>query len=195
MMKQIEKKLIKSYENIIKIIEELGYDVKDGNFKDTAKRCSKAFLREFIWDRKKIEGESKKLLIRTFKPKVKYDEIIVQTNIPIILLCPHHLLPVENLITVGYIPNEVVLGLSKIARLAIVLGKQPILQESYTKQLSNCLFKNLSPLGVGVYVKGKHGCMRYRGVKLEQTETITTSLEGNFKTNMATKSEFLRYCR
>ncbi len=94
-----------------------------------------------------------------------YAEVMTIPDIQVVTLCPHHLLPCEYRVDISYSPGEGrVLGLSKFARIAVILGKRPIMQEMYTRELADQLFERIKPKGVQVKVIGSHGCMRFRGV-------------------------------
>ncbi len=194
MKNQIAHKTLNSaYTDIITIIGSLGYDTNNENFLGTPDRCSRALLNDFVIEKSRIDKECKKLFKKVFP--AEYDEMVIQRNIPVVSLCPHHLLPIEMKVYIGYIPKKKVIGLSKLARLAKLLGKQPILQEQYTKDVASWIDHYLDPLGVGIYVLGNHGCMRFRGVNVPDTDTVTSHLIGNFKQQQATREEFLRLCR
>ena len=182
---------VMGYKSILKGLSDLGYDIENENFKDTAARCARAIVNDFVLSRQEINEQFQSLDV-TFPSK--HDEMIVQTAIPVISLCPHHLLPIEMSVTIGYIPNKEVLGLSKLARLAKLIGKQPILQEDYTEEIASRLEGMLGPRGIGVYVVGIHGCMRFRGVGVA-APTVTSKLTGNFKKQPATREEFLQIAR
>jgi GTP cyclohydrolase IA len=184
--------LEQGYQQIVEEIGNLGYNIRDDNFRDTSARCAKAVL-EVVWSKESINIVCKEILSKSFAQD--FDEMIVETNIPVVSLCPHHLLPVEMKVSIGYVARGRVLGLSKLARLAKVLGKQPILQEEYTRQVGQTIKYELDPQGVGVFVVGKHGCMRFRGVNVPESDTITSYMVGNFRENAATKQEFLHFCR
>lgn len=194
-MKNTKNKQIldEAYKHIVKVINSLGYDTNNENFSGTPDRCSRALLNDFVIDKRVVDKECKKLFKKTFP--ATYDEMVIQRNIPVVSLCPHHLIPVEMKVYIGYIPRREVLGLSKLTRLAKLLGKQPVLQEQYTKDLATLLDTNLNPLGVGIYVIGNHGCMRFRGTNVPDTDTVTSYLIGNFKLQQATREEFLRLCK
>jgi len=189
----IKSSLVTAYGKILHALEDLGFDIHSDNFVGTPERCARAFLNDFVMERKALQAQSRVLIRKKFH-NPDMDEMIVEKNIEVISLCPHHLIPVKMLVTIGYIPNGTVLGLSKLARLAVCFGKQPILQEAYTGDLGIFIYDNLKPLGCGIYVTGNHGCIRYRGAKQENINVITTRLFGGFKNNPSTKSEFLKYC-
>lgn len=127
---------------------------------------------ELCWPNDKIEKELKKCFEAVFVDS--YDELLVSGPTEVWTLCPHHLLPCRFKVFIGYIPNERVLGLSKFSRVAIVLGKRPVIQEMYSRELADAIMDNLKPRGLGVYVIGRHGCMEVRGVK--QGVNVTTSV-------------------
>ena len=122
-------------------------------------------------------------------------ELIVINNIDAVLICPHHLLPVPMNISIGYMPNGKVLGLSKFARVARALSA-PKLQEQYVEDLANTLFSHLAPRWLMVTVRGEHQCMRLRGVFTKESAVLTSAMRHS--TNMPSymvqgfKSEFLR---
>ena len=171
------------------IIQGLKRDSKNENFVKTPERfarmireiCSSCFV--------DLDAKIKDVLSVTFPSE--NDEMIVVRNIQCWGMCPHHFLPVKIKATVGYIPKEKVLGLSKIARLVELVVSQPILQEDATTIIAEKIDSVLKPQGVGVILEGYHLCMATRGVKQEEHRTITSSLRGCFKEVDKTKNEFL----
>jgi len=158
--------------------------------KGTAERLSRMYA-EFCWSPEEIE----KALQHSFRLfKNNFDEMLVAKDIHVWALCPHHLLPCEFRVSIGYIPNGEVLGLSKFTRIADILARRPIMQEQYTSELANLLMERLKPKGVGIIVYGKHGCMRARGVK-QNSEVVTSVVRGNFLREGSIKNEFLAVCR
>ena len=135
----------------------------------TAKRLSHMF-QDFCWPEWKIE---KALEEHTKLFEDGYEELLTVEGIDIVTLCPHHLLPCRLKVAVSYAPRGKVLGLSKFARIAEILGKRPIMQETYTRELAECLWTRTSPKMVEVRVKGVHGCITFRGAKQEHTEVET----------------------
>lgn len=186
--------MYEGYRLILKGVKSLGFPVEtDANFEDTAYRCSKAMIQDFIWSKNRIKEEAFKTISTAFP--ANYDEMVVETGIHVISLCPHHLLPVEMLVNIGYIPGQSVLGISKLARLAKLFGKQPILQEQYCDDLAKFIMENIDAKGVGVSVFGTHGCMAFRGVNEPDVTTITSTMLGGFRENQATRNEFLSLCK
>ena len=157
--------------------------------RDTPYRLARMY-REFCWPPDRIQKE----LDRQFRLfEQTYDAMLVTNPIEVWVLCPHHLLPGKFRVIIGYIPRGKVLGLSKFSRIAITMGKRPIMQEQYTIELADELERRLDPKGVAVYVSGRHGCMVSRGVR--QSGPITTSvIKGAFEDH-PTREEFYAIAR
>lgn len=169
----------------------LGLNLKDENFTDTPKRVAKAYF-EIFGGVKDTDKQIEEILSSSF-PSDGYDQMIVCSGIRAYSMCPHHLLPVEYDVNVGYIPAEdgSVLGVSKLARIVEVLAKQPILQETLTKQIGESL-ERVRPGGVMVTVSGTHYCMRMRGVKMQAGGITTSYNSGAFRDDAKTREEFLQ---
>lgn len=160
-------------------------------FEGTGARLARAFD-EFCWTNERIQ----KTVDGCFQADLvdSYDEMLVEGPIEAWTLCPHHLLPCKFTVYVGYIPDELVLGLSKFARIAVALGKHPVIQEMYSRELAGVIEERLKPRGVGVFVTGNHGCMEARGV--QQHANVTTSvLKGVIKYESEARAEFLSIVR
>jgi len=143
---------------------------------------------ELCWSPRKISYELEKQ-VRIFDHN--YKEVLICKGMDVWVLCPHHLLPCHFKVTIGYAPIEgKVLGLSKFARIAKVMGKRPIMQEAYTQELATFLLKNLEPKGIAVYVEGSHDCMIARGVE-QNSSVITKVMEGKYFNDRDNKAEFL----
>jgi len=142
---------------------------------------------EMCWPREKIMEEVNKCLKAVFKDP--YDEMLVTKPIDVWTFCPHHILPCNFKVHIGYIPQGGVLGLSKFARIAVALGRCPIMQEQYSRELADILESRLSPEGLGVYVVGRHGCIGCRGVN-QSLDISTAVLRGSFKTDQKVRDEF-----
>ncbi len=155
-------------------------------FSGTGARLARAFD-EFCWTSEAIDSEVQKALKSEFDYEI--DEMLVEGPIIAWTLCPHHLLPCRFVVYIGYIPTGRVLGLSKFARIAVALGKRPIIQEMYTKELADTINNALQPRGVGVFVSGQHNCMQARGIKQEANVT-TSILYGAIKDRPEARAEF-----
>lgn len=168
----------------------------DRNFKDTPKRVEKMF-EEFIWKEEKIEEEIDALFQENRIFPSSYQGMITMCNIKAVSVCPHHLLPVALTVHIGYIPKvgndtqSQVIGASKLARLAVLMGKRPFLQEEYTENIAQTLLKKINAEGVGVVVSGRHGCISTRGAKQANAVMGCSVMLGNFKENYDTRQEFL----
>lgn len=118
------------------------------------------------------------------------DEMIVVRDINFYSHCEHHLTIIEGKAQVAYIPNQKIIGLSKIARLVDIFAQRLQVQERLGNQIVDAMMEHLSPLGVGVLITAKHFCMSARGVKKEQAVTTTSALRGVFKTQPEVRAEF-----
>lgn len=128
---------------------------------------------------------------KTF-PNDGMDEMIIVDEIPFTSLCNHHVVPFIGFARVGYVPNELVAGLSKFARVVKHFAKGLQIQERLTMQVADFLEENLQPKGVIVLVKAEHMCMTIRGVQSPGTKTTTTAVKGVFADHTRTaKMEFL----
>ena len=122
---------------------------------------------------------------------VESGDLVVEGHIPVYSMCEHHLLPMYNAyVSVGYIPNGKVIGLSKIARIAEMCAKRPQLQERIGTDIAEVLQKVLDTEDVIVVIEGEHACMTMRGVKKPGTVTRTAAMRGKFDSDHALRSEF-----
>lgn len=128
---------------------------------------------------------------KTF-PNDGYDEMIIERNIPFVSLCNHHVIPFIGLAHVGFIPDQLLPGLSKVARVVQHFAKGLQIQERLTKQVADFLEQNLQPLGVAVVIEAEHMCMTIRGAQVPGTQTYTAAMRGRFADHDKTaKAEFL----
>ena len=158
-------------------------------FQGTPGRLTRMY-EELCWDQLKITEELEKQL-KVFKEK--FNEMLVAKPIKVRAVCPHHLLPCLFDVTIGYIPDGAVLGLSKFARIAEIMGRRPILQEEYSRELAEFLESRLEPKGVAVYVVGSHNCMSFRGIK-QDSKVVTSVLKGVFMEPVV-RAEFFAIAR
>lgn len=120
-----------------------------------------------------------------------YDEMVIVKDIELFSLCEHHLLPFFGQCHVAYIPNQKVVGLSKIPRLVNLFARQLQVQERLTHQIAQVLWEKLEPQGVGVIIEARHLCMLMRGVEKQHSVALTSAMLGCFRENQATREEFL----
>ncbi len=162
--------------------------LEDPNFKNTPQRIVESLLELsrgiFISNPDKVIKDA--IFPTKYKGIVAIDPIFVSG------LCPHHLLPIEYKIYSGYIPENKAVGLSKISRLIESLAARPVLQEDLTTDIANVFQKYLKPHGVIIVIRGRHLCMRIRGVKQRESETTTSMVRGAFKENQSTRDEFFK---
>jgi GTP cyclohydrolase IA len=131
------------------------------------------------------------ILQRTFSEVGGYDEMIVMTDIRFESHCEHHMVPIIGKAHVGYLPNQRVVGISKLARLVEIYAKRLQVQEKMTVQIADCLQKALKPKGVAVVIEAAHQCMTTRGVHKPGVGLVTSRMVGAFRDDPSTRREFL----
>jgi len=124
-----------------------------------------------------------------------HDEMVMVRDIPLYSLCEHHLIPFLGAAHVAYIPGAdgYVTGLSKIARVVDGYAKRPQVQERLTSQIAETIESTLKPRGVLVVIEAEHLCMSMRGVRKAGSSTVTSSVTGIFRENVATRAEAMRF--
>ena len=120
-----------------------------------------------------------------------YKQIVVVKDIEIYSMCEHHLLPFFGKAHIGYIPNGIIVGLSKIPRVVECFARRLQLQERLTSQIKDCLQDVLNPLGVAVVIEAQHLCMSMRGIQKQNSVTTTSEFTGAFLKNENTRQEFM----
>ena len=130
------------------------------------------------------------VLVTQFQAE-QYDEMVLLRNIEFFSTCEHHMLPFSGRAHVAYLPNEKIVGLSKLARLTDMYARRLQVQERLTYQIATELQRVLKPKGVAVMIEAKHQCMCSRGVRKREGEMVTSCLLGAFKENLASRNEFL----
>ena len=126
---------------------------------------------------------------------VQYDEMVVVKNIDFYSLCEHHMIPFYGTVSVGYLPKDKVIGLSKIPRLVDMFSKRLQVQERMTQEIAHAINDSISPKGVGVVVEGKHLCASMRGVKKPNVMMSTSALLGVIKEDHSSREEFLDHIK
>ena len=125
----------------------------------------------------------------------QYDEMVLLRDVEFYSTCEHHMLPFCGTAHIAYIPDQKIVGLSKLARLLDVFARRLQVQERLTRQIASELARVLKPKGVAVMIEGKHQCMSCRGVRKRDGNMITSCLLGAFKENSASRTEFFSLVR
>jgi GTP cyclohydrolase I len=122
----------------------------------------------------------------------QHESMVLVKDIEMYSLCEHHMLPFFGKVHVAYIPNNRIVGLSKLPRIVDIFARRLQVQERLTEQIAEALSEVLNPQGVGVIVEAYHLCMMMRGVEKQNSKTITSAMRGVFLEDMRTRDEFLR---
>lgn len=173
------------------LLRQIGEDPKRQGLQETPKRVAKAW-REWTAGYK-LKPED---VLKVFEDGADgCDEMVVVKGIPFYSHCEHHMAPIIGTVTVGYIPNGRIVGLSKLSRLVNIYARRLQVQERLTNQIAEALFEHLHPTGAGVVVAARHLCMESRGVNQQGHHTVTSALRGVLKTDAAARAEFLNLTR
>ena len=170
------------------ILSWMGEDPNREGLLETPKRVVKAFKEYF----KGYKEDPIQVLDKTFGDVDGYDDMVIQKNISVQSHCEHHMAPIIGKAHVAYIPNERVVGLSKLARVVEVFSKRLQTQERLTMQIANTLMQSLDAKGVAVTIDSTHQCMTMRGIKKEQATTVTNYYLGQFKEDISYQNRYLR---
>ena len=169
------------------VVDTLGLDLNDDSLAETPHRIAKMYVHE-IFSGLDYETFPKIALIEN---KMQVDEMVKVNNISLTSTCEHHFVTIDGYAKVAYIPNEKIIGLSKINRIVRFFAKRPQVQERLTQQILIALQALLETDNVAVSINAAHYCVKSRGVMDATSETSTTALGGDFKTNSNTRAEFL----
>ncbi len=155
---------------------------------DTPKRVVDAYAEWF----EGYDADVAKELSRTFEDVQGYDDMVLLRDIEVESHCEHHMAPFLGKAYVAYMPNEKVVGISKLARVVEIFSRRLQTQEVLTNQIAEAIESHLQPAGVAVMIDAEHQCMTTRGVHHRHVSTITTRFTGDFKTDSALKDRFLK---
>ncbi|MBI9013459.1 MAG: GTP cyclohydrolase I FolE [Clostridiales bacterium] len=169
------------------ILEAIGEDPNREGLIDTPKRIANMYEEIFAG----LSQDEGKHLDVIFKED-DHEELVLVKDIPFYSMCEHHLVPFYGRAHVAYIPkNGKLTGLSKLARVVETVARRPQLQERLTSAVADAIVNKLEPTGVLVVVEAEHMCMTMRGVKKAGSQTITSAVRGNFKTDARSRAEAL----
>ena len=171
------------------ILLAIGEDPNREGLSDTPVRVAKMYEDLFSG----MHQNSKDVLMAQFKESHK--EMVILKDIPFYSLCEHHLLPFNGVAHVGYVPQDVVVGISKIARVVEMFARRPQMQERFTGQIADAIWEGLNADGVAVVVEAEHFCLTMRGAEKPGTKVLTSAIRGGFKGRAITRSEFLTLLR
>ena len=179
----------KAEEAVRTIIEWIGESPDREGLKSTPKRVIKAY-REYF---RGYTQDPSQFLSKTFTEVEGYDDMVIEKNISLQSHCEHHMAPITGVAHVAYIPSNKVVGLSKLARVVEVFSKRLQTQERLTMQIARTIMDVLQPRGVAVTIDASHQCMTNRGVRKEDTTTVTNYFLGAFKDDLSFQNRYLRY--
>ena len=178
----------KAEEAIHTLLLWAGEDPRREGLLDTPKRVAKAYEDWFSG----YKQDPVQYLKRTFEEVEGYDEMIVLRDISFESHCEHHMAPIIGRAHVGYLPNNKIVGISKLARVVEAFARRFQVQEKMTAQIANCIEDVLRPKGVGVVIEATHQCMTTRGIHKDSVSMVTSQMVGTFREDARTRAEFLR---
>ncbi len=168
------------------LLIELGEDPRREGLLETPKRVAAALT--YLTSGYKTDEDA---LINQAIFKQETTSMVVVKDIEVYSLCEHHLLPFYGRCHIGYIPRGKVFGISKLARLVDMYARRLQIQERLTEQIAYAIKDSINADGVGVMIEARHLCMMMRGVEKQNSSFVTSSVLGVFRTNAATREEFL----
>ena len=186
MKKPTEKEI---HEAVRKLLLWAGDDPDREGLVGTPDRVARAY-KEFLAG---YEQDPEEILRTTFEEVEGYDEMVLVKDIGVESHCEHHMVPIIGRAHIAYIPNNRVVGISKLARVVDIFAKRLQIQEKMTAQIANSIENVLKPKGIAVVIDASHQCMTTRGVNKPESSTVTSAMRGVFKDNPRTRNEFLSF--
>ena len=180
---KITEGLVESYKNALTL---LGEDAEREGLQKTPERMAKAM--QYLTQGYNMDA---KAILESARFHEEVSEMIIVKDIELYSMCEHHMLPFFGKAHIAYIPNGVITGLSKIARVVDVYARRLQVQERLTTQILEAIKDSLNPMGVAVVIEAQHLCMMMRGVQKQNSVTTTSAFSGEFQKE-ATRSEFLK---
>ena len=186
MKKPTEKEI---HEAVRKLLLWAGDDPDREGLVGTPDRVARAYKEFFAG----YEQDPEEILRTTFEEVEGYDEMVLVKDIGVESHCEHHMVPIIGRAHIAYIPNNRVVGISKLARVVDIFAKRLQIQEKMTAQIANSIENVLQPKGIAVVIDASHQCMTTRGVNKPESSTVTSAMRGVFKDNPRTRNEFLSF--
>ena len=168
------------------VIQEIGEDTTRQGLLKTPYRATKAL--QFL-----TQGYTQNIdeIVNGAIFDEEFDDMVIVKDIEFYSLCEHHILPFFGKCHVGYIPNNRIVGLSKVPRIIDMFARRLQVQERLTHQIAEALNKVLQPQGIAVIIEAQHMCMMIRGVEKQRSSTFTNVMLGAFREEDSTRAEFL----
>ncbi|KAJ4388903.1 GTP cyclohydrolase 1 [Gnomoniopsis smithogilvyi] len=183
---QADKRLSKMCGAVRTLLECVGEDVNREGVLATPERYAKAMLFFTRGYQQNVRD-----IVNGAIFKEGHNEMVIVKDIEIFSMCEHHLVPFTGKMHIGYIPDQSVIGISKLPRIAEMFARRLQIQERLTKEVANAIMEVLKPQGVAVVMESSHLCMVMRGVEKTSTSTITSCVLGCFEQREKTRNEFL----
>jgi len=171
-----EEKIRSIENNFRQIMEVLGLDLTDDSLAGTPHRIAKMYVNDLF----KGLSPDKRPSITTFDNRYSYKEMLIEKNMQVVSCCEHHFMPFIGKAHVAYIPNQKVIGLSKINRLVNYYARRPQTQERLTLQIASDLKNIIDTEHVAVLIETKHLCVLTRGIEDHGSSTVTSDFSGEF---------------
>ena len=182
MLERVEQKLVEVYE-LLRISRN------DPNSTLTANRVARMYVNELMWGRYNPPPD-----MTIFPNRKKVDELIISKGITVMSLCSHHFQPISGECSIGYIPGDFILGLSKLNRIIDWFSRRGQIQEELGEQIADFIMDTIHPRALGVVIKAKHYCMIARGVKGSESRSfmVTSVMRGMLLKDFNLRNEFLK---
>ena len=177
-------------ESVERILQEIGEDPSREGLVRTPERWEKAL--KYLTSGYETNVDD---LVNGAIFNEKCDEMVLVKDIEFFSLCEHHMLPFYGKAHVAYLPNNKIIGLSKIPRIVDMFARRLQVQERLTQQIAQCIQDVLQPRGVGVVIEARHFCMMMRGVEKQHSGTVTSAMLGAMRQRKDTRDEFLALIR